>query len=178
MSTRKRISLVIFLAITLVAAVSLISSTMNYIEFFTAVRTIDLAVSDVQLAIGQDTANITLIYAVINPTSYTGLRLRELSHELSYKEAGSELEPAGLEWWTSSYRQQPKPLNGYSNITFEDNIFLSTDSARAEETERFLEFYENHQQSIMWVLKCSAIFISFAGNIVTSLAASRTATYG
>ncbi len=174
MSTRRKIPPIIFTVITVVATVSLIGSTLNYIEFFTALQEIHLEMLDVNLAIGQSTVNITLIFAITNPTGYTGLRIRELSHELCYKEADST---HALHWWTSSYYQQPKPLDRYSNITFEEPIYLNVNSAHSQETSRFLEFYENHPQNIMWVLKCSAIFITFAGKIPASLTANKNMTY-
>lgn len=173
-SIRQKILPAAFLAITVVATVSLVGSTLNYIEFFTALQDVDFAILDMTLDVGENTVNITLVFAITNPTGYSGLRLRELSNGLYYKEANSEDQPIGLDWWTRSYRQQPKPLDRYSNITVEESIHLGVSSMRKRETERFLEFYGTHQQNLMWVLKSSAIFVTFAGDVIVALTASKT----
>lgn len=167
MLTRRNVMTTIFLATSVMSIVFLIISTLTYIEFYRAIETLDLRVLDISPSIGQNTVAIGLDFVIMNPTSYADLKIREIGFALHYTLANGTL--IGLYWFTSTYYKQPTPLNGYSNVTFEYSINLDVHSSS---TERFIEFYEEQQGNINWVLKCNALLITFAENMNVQLEAS------
>ena len=150
----------------MISAVSLVVSTLNYIEFYTAIQKLDLAVVDVSPTIEQNSANITMVFAIINPTRYIGLKIREISMGLYYLEANDTL--AGLWWDTRYYYQQPISLNPYSNTTQQLLINLNRD---LDQTKSFIDFYTVHQGNIKWELRCGVILLTFIDNVQIELSA-------
>lgn len=163
MPTKEAVFTAIFFAIVTVSAISLVISTLNYVDFYRAIEALSLTVLDVSPSIGQNSAKIDLTFAIVNPTRYTGLSLREFGYVL-YFDADGELIDAC--WRTNSYREQPLPIGPFSNITFQNSIDLDLSQ---ESTKSFIKFYENHTESVKWALKCNGIFLTFIGELTVPL---------
>lgn len=156
----------LFLAISIVAAISLIASTINYLAFYRAMQEINLKILDVNVLIGENNANITLVFSLTNPTNYVGLKLRELSYTLYYE---ADREKIALLWDTVYYAENPIDVGPYWNKTYERQVHLDINK---EKIMSFVEFYESHQGNVKWILSCTSIFVTFTGKIDVPLTAS------
>lgn len=163
MPLKQKILTVVFLATVGVSATSLVISTLNYTQFYTAIRRLDLAVLDVSPTIGEDSLSVTLIFAITNNSSYTGLNVRELSYTLNFEH---DMERVRILSDTKSYYSEPVRLGPYSNTTFE---YVTTLGVNQEPAQRFIEFYKNKQGYITWILTCNVIFLTFIGTVYIPL---------
>lgn len=161
---------VIFLAMTVFSVVSLVRPTLNYVEFYAVMQSLNLQVTDINFSIGQDEVNVTVNFIATNPTGYVGLTFKSLLCWLFYEgEKHTTIPPWGpyvgtpyqgkieTRWWelkaeSLSYEQT---LNPYSNITISINF-----NAVGEQAKRFIEFFEKegrYQEYIRWELRGLAL---------------------
>jgi len=148
-----------FLLIIVVSSIFLVMSTSNYVEFFIAVRELSLQTLDVSASIGPEDVSITLVFAICNPTRYTGLAFQQLTYTLLFEVDDNNTTLYG---GLISYRAAPEPIGAYSNMTFNEEISLNPNVIS---TEDFRSLYETRQEDITWILQGTAIFLSFVGTI-------------
>jgi len=74
---KKRVFKIIYIAIAVSAAISLVGSTVNYLQFYPALQAVGAKIQAQQVT--RDSQNqpvqVLLQFAVVNPTGYSGLRL-------------------------------------------------------------------------------------------------------
>ena len=165
MVKKHNILVIVFSAISISSAFLLITSTYNYVEFYKALRELNLQLLEVNPSVG-NTANLTLFFLVSNPTSYVGLRLREISFVLSFEYLNNKVE---LHFDTVSFAKQPLTIDPYWNKTFE--LFVQLDMNR-KQTMSFIEFYKSQPQKIVWTLDTGAILITFVGKVDVPMTAT------
>lgn len=165
MPAKRDIPTIIFVAICVVSAASLIIQTKNYVEFFVAIQRLDLTLLSVDTTIDNEVANVTLAFAIINPTGYDGLRMIKLSYIL-YLEQNTQTVTAV--WNMISY-DNPMPINAYSNLTFQHTLALDPD---LNSTKEFIKFYQDHQGNVKWLLNCGCLLSTFLDKMEVSLKAT------
>jgi hypothetical protein len=124
-------------------------------------------------SITEDNVSITLVFSIINPTSYVGLRLRELACALYFEADGKQI---GLWWHIFSFYKHPLLIGSYWNKTFVYQVDLDM---KDESTKLFTEVYRSRQGNIKWMLNSSLILLTFIGKIDVPLTAqfsSKSAT--
>lgn len=159
MPTKQTISKATFLLIVIVSSVFLVTSTSNYVRFFSAVEQLSLEVLNVSTSIEQENVNITLVLAIYNPTRYVGLSLREFSFTLFFEADG---DMTTLHGGFISYASAPEHIEPHWNKTLEREINLNPNK---EATKLFKSLYETSQGKITWMLQGTAILITFVGTL-------------
>lgn len=165
MTARRNIPTIIFIAIFVLSAAFLTIQTKNYAEFFVAIQRIDLELLSVNTTIDNGTANVTLTFAIFNPTGYDTLRMIGLSY-LLYLENNTQTVTAA--WNMISYAD-PIQMNAYSNLTFRHTLSLDPD---LDSTREFIKFYQNLQENVKWLLNCGVLLITFLDKMEVPLNAA------
>jgi len=157
MTTKRTALMAIFLVINMISAVLLVTSTLNYIEFYRALERFTLKLANVNLLTQENYVKVVITFSMWNPTSYVGLKLRELSYLLQF---ASNSDSVYVSSYTLSYANEPIIIGSYWNKTFEHQINLD---AKRQTTSRLLELYKSHSGNSTWTLDADAILITFAG---------------
>jgi len=168
MKIQKRTALtIIFVAICITSTIYLASATFNYIEFFRALERFNLKLRNVSVVITEVSIKFIVKFEMINPTSYVGLKLREVSYLLNIQ---ANDESVDLTSEIVSYAENPITINPYWNHTFEPESIV--DASRPV-SSRFLELYRSYQgKQVTWNLSVIAILLTFAGKVDVPLSAS------
>ena len=156
----------IFFTTCLASAFILVTSTLNYVEFYRAMANLTLQLLDVSPSIETNNVNVTLMFSITNPTSYHGLRLRELSYTLTFEAFQSQLSLYGD---VISFADQPLIVDPYWNKTFEYQIRFNM---RREQTVNFIELYESQPQDALWSMRATVLVDTFVGIIDVPLTAT------
>lgn len=158
MPTKQTILKTTLLLITIVSSAFLVTSTLNYVEFYTAVVQLSLRVLNVSTLIEVENVNITLLFALSNPTKYVGLSLREFFFTLFFE---VDDDMTTLYGGFISYARAPESIEPYGNKTIKYKINLKPSNV----TQRFKNLYEASQGDITWMLQGTAILITFVGTL-------------
>mgnify|MGYP001067715535 CR=1 FL=1 len=159
-SKRRRALSIIFLAITAASTIVLARSTLNYMEFYTALKKLTLQLSNFGFSIEPNLVLITVDSTIVNPTSYVGLELVSVSIALYFEADGETVELTRDEFWYTT----PKPLNPYLNITLKSSSSVSVNSIS---TQLFIKALE--QGSIDWTLAPHVVLATLIGPLGMSL---------
>lgn len=138
-----------FLVLTLLSTIFLIFSTLNYLEFYTAIKELKLSLK-VSPQVKGERLILDIEIRVINPTSYKGLKLKSLSYRLSYRVEGESAELAAGQIWYST----AKPIQPYSELSLRASPSLDLEAA---------EKYLSHPEGGLWIVNCSALLETFTG---------------
>jgi hypothetical protein len=154
--TSKRIVLTtIFLVACIASTVWFALSTVNYSEFFRAVETFNLKLKNVNLIESEENIEFSMIFEMLNPTSYRGFRLREFSYKLSFKTDNTG--PLEISSDTLSYATEPIEVTPYWNQTFTHRAF----SNAATSTINLLQsLYRSGNQTITWILEATVVLLN------------------
>lgn len=145
------VTLTLFLICTIIAAYYLVASTLNYTEFYRAIREIHLANLKVDAFVEQKDVNISLSFDIENPTGYIGLQLRSVTCQLYFLDNS---EKVAL-WWDMRSYSTDQRLDPRSKVPLEWNL-NPTASA-----ERFITYFETHQGAVNWTLECGVRLAAF-----------------
>lgn len=145
------VSLVLFSLCTIVAAYYLVASTINYTEFYRAIREVNLINLKVDTVVEQRSVNISLSFEIQNPTRYVGLKLREVTCQLYFADNNEKV----VLWWGLKSYGTSQPLDPYSKVSLEWSF------SPAASTDRFLTYFENHQGAINWMIQCGVRLAAF-----------------
>lgn len=159
MATKQAIPKAIFLLVVIASSVFLVISTQNYLEFYSAVEKLSLRVIDVSTLIELENVNITLVFAIFNPTGYVGLSLREFVFTLFFE---NNSDNTALYGGFVSYGSAPEPIEPYGNKTIKHETILNLNK---DVTKLFKNLYQNNQGDIAWMLKGNAHINSFVGTL-------------
>jgi hypothetical protein len=158
---KRRILLLSFIIIAITSAIFNALPTLNYFEFYKALSGIFVEVDAVYIDVKENTLNITIKFNLVNPTGYTGIKVRSLRYILyfQYKDALVKLLEGEFLWDS----QEGIPLNAHSNITCSQIHVLTTKSATANQLIRILN------DEVYWIVESRTILHTFAGSIMVPL---------
>ena len=155
MISKRTVLTIIFLVTCVASTAWLALSTVNYVEFFRAVETFNLQLRDVGLIESGDNVEVSMIFDMINPTSYRGFKLREFSYKLSFNTNGTV--PLEISSDTLSHASNPLEVTPYWNQTFTHHEL----SNAARSTVSLLRnLYDTGNQTITWTLEVTVILLN------------------
>ncbi|MEM2146417.1 MAG: hypothetical protein QW279_13730 [Candidatus Jordarchaeaceae archaeon] len=159
---KRRILLLSFLMITVALAISNVSPTLNYFEFYRALQEIFIEINEFNIKIEENILNVTVNFTLTNPTGYTGIKVRSLRY-IIYFQYGEGTPVKLLEGeflWNS---QEGIPFNAYTNITCSQSHTLTTTSAAASQLIQHLD------SEIFWTIQSMTILHTFTGSVIVPL---------
>jgi hypothetical protein len=148
----------VFSAITVASIFLLVEPTLNYSEFFTALQTLDLKVSDFNFTIEQNRIYINATFTLKNNSSYVGIKLINLNCKIGFFETDEsyvELTEPRF-WWHPEV-----PLDPGSNITRKCSVSLDETVPNAKS---LINLYQN-QETIRWMISGSVLLDTFIGTL-------------
>lgn len=148
---RLDVTLAVFLICTIIAAYYLVESTMNYTEFYRAIREIHIVDLKVDAFVEQKNVNISLSFDIENPTRYTGLQLQSITCQLYFFNNSEKV----VLWWGMKTYGSSQPLNPHSKVKVEWNLTPMVS------TERFIAYFEAYQGVVQWTLECGVRLATF-----------------
>jgi hypothetical protein len=147
-----------FLALALLSSLFLTLSTINYVDFYMALRDLKLSTLEVSPQVRGERLIFNVTIAINNPTSYVGLRLKALGYRLSYR-AGDEVRElaAGQGWYSEAKFIQPR-----SDLFLDLSPSLNIGD---EDAKRYLAYAEEKGEDTLWLINCSALLETFTGDL-------------
>jgi hypothetical protein len=157
---RTEIVLIAFSVLALLSTSSLIVSTLNYTEFYVAVKDLKLSSLEVSPQVRGERLIFNTTIIIENPTGYVGLGLKSLGYRLSYKIGDNVIElAAGQRWYSRS-----KPLQPHSDLVLKFSPSLNLED---ENAEKYLTY--TSEKDVLWIINCSALLETFTGDLRISL---------
>lgn len=148
---RLDVTLALFLIFTIIAAYYLIASTLNYTEFYRAIREIHIANLRIDAFVEQENVNISLSFDIENPTRYIGLQLQSVTSQLYFLDNSEKV----MLWWEMKAYGTTQPLDPYSKVPVEWSL------TPIASTERFIAYFEAHNGAVNWTLECGVRLAAF-----------------
>lgn len=165
---RKQVAItVVYFAICAASTFFLVTSTLNYIEFYRAMSEITLQLLQVSASTGTKNVDLILVFSILNPTNCIGLRLRDFSYVLYF---GNHSDQIDL-YWDDIHFAETLTVERNWNKTFEYKIGLNPDR---EQTMDFIEIYKSRPENVLWEMKATLILITFVGLLDLPLTARLT----
>jgi len=149
----------IFFAVSITFTASLITSTLNYTEFYTALNKLTINLVSVVPNLEGNENSVTLNLAIINNSSYNGLKVKRLWYILKFQVENEYNYLVGEEINFG----EPELILPYSNITIKKSSMLSMGR---ETSKRFIELHNQNPQSIKWMIQCDVLTATFLGDVL------------
>lgn len=168
--SRKRSLQIIFMVLVASSTIFLVQATINYVEFYAALRNFDLKITSADYSIENKTVEFTIHYNATNPTPYNDLKLDSLINGLYYQgenhtviisyggpRGGTPYEKIITDWWEFTIQEVifNTQFNPYSNMDLQVKTSITGENARL-----FIDFFERkgkYQESIQWRIDSTAI---------------------
>jgi len=174
---KQDVPITIFFCITIISVGLIILPIWNYISFYRALGEFDFYASQVTLftsqinnpSVAQAMVNVTIL--IINPTSYSGLKVSSILFTLYYigpteTVTGFEgrsystdvylLANAGMNKWVS--------IGPYSNKTIPFDFSFSANGPNNGAATTFLSYLANNPSQVQWIVSCNVFLNSFLSN--------------
>lgn len=145
------VTFTLFLICTTIAAYYLVASTLNYTEFYRAIREIHIANLKVDAFMDQKNVNISLSFDIENPTRYIGLQLQSVTCQLYFFDNSEKV----ILWWDMKAYGTAQTLDPNSKVPLEWSF------NPIASTERFTAYFEDHQGAVKWTLECGVRLAAF-----------------
>jgi len=168
--SRKRGLQVIFTVLVASLMISLAGATINYVQFFGAIKGFDVKVTKAEYSVENSRVEFTINYQATNPTPYNDLKLSSLINGLYYQgenhtvtvsyggpRGGMPFEEVVTDWWEFAEQEVifNRQFSPYSTMDLEVKVTIAGENARL-----FLDFFERkgkYQEGIQWRVDITAI---------------------
>ena len=121
MLPRREILAMTLLAAALGAWISMLPSTMNYLQYYSALENLVVKVSSMVITSGSSNVTVSIRFYIGNPTPYLGIRFATLAYQA--------LLPNGTDtlviWAGAESSQVPSLLSANSSLTLNEDFVMS-----------------------------------------------------
>ncbi len=121
MLSRREILAVALLAVALGAWISVLPSTMNYLQYYSALENLVLKVSSMVITSGSSNVTVSIRFYIGNPTPYLGIRVASLAYQALLPN-GTDTLVMGVGTESS---QHPPLIGANSSLTLNEHFAMS-----------------------------------------------------